>query len=105
MTKRKVKNRIIELWGPLAAICLISTLGVVLGAKFAFANGINVQTFSPSSSSSYVLSESGSPEAGPGIGDQDYRRYSLGLSYNYLSAPIVELDSAGATRTGMLVNS
>jgi outer membrane protein OmpA-like peptidoglycan-associated protein len=79
---------------------------LVAAPAIAHANGVSVQTFTPSAGSNFVLSETGAPEP---LSSQDnpasYRRYFLGFNYNYLNAPLVELDSTQSTRTGTLVDS
>src|SRR5687768_3425396 len=99
MSSRKRRPRIVELWGPLAALVALPSL--------AFANGVSVQTFTPNSSLGYVLSESGAPEALPaGLdGERSYQRYFLGFNYNFLNEPLVEIDSTGLERTGTLIES
>jgi outer membrane protein OmpA-like peptidoglycan-associated protein len=98
MSSRKVRSRIIELWGPLAAASLLPAL--------ALANGVNVQTFTPNSGMGYVLSETGGPERiGPDVNPDSYRRYFLGFNYNFLNTPLVELDESGLERTDTLIDS
>lgn len=81
-------------------------LALLLLSTPALANGVSVQNFTPTASPNYLFSESGGPPELPVAANPDsYRRYTLGFNYNYLNAPLVELNAAGTERTDTLVQS
>src|SRR5262245_41420376 len=82
------------------------TLALLLLSTPALANGVSLQNFTPAAGSNYVFSEGGGPlELPPGSNRESYQRYFLGFNYNYLNAPLVELNQAGTERTATLVEN
>ncbi len=84
-------------FNPLTLVALIS---LFLIAPAHAVNSINVQTFNPSTSDHFVLLEDGYKSEWPRIA-----KYYLGLNYNYVSEPLVALDSTNSVKAYNIIDS
>ena len=74
---------------------------IFFGVQNAHAvESINVQTFNPSTSDHFVLIEDGFKSEWPKTA-----KYYFGVNYNYVSEPLVALDSSGSYKAYDIINS
>jgi len=70
------------------------------GVARAAVNSINVQTYNPSTSDRFVILEDGFHSEWPKTA-----RFYFGMNYNYVSEPLVVLDSTGTTKLGNIIDN
>lgn len=83
----------------------IGVVGLVtagLGAQLAHA--VNVQQYTPSVSSSYVMAEDASMDASPAQANWKGMRLNLGVTYNWVNDPLVEVDSDRTQRFNEIID-
>ena len=74
-----------------------------LGGFSAAHAAVNVQLFTPSSGTKYMLTENAMPDQPDGEQAKTYRRYMLGINYSFLHEPLVVLNEARTARVATLI--
>jgi outer membrane protein OmpA-like peptidoglycan-associated protein len=80
-------------------------VGALTVAAFSTqAHAINVQQYSPSVSSSYVMTEDASLDASPSQANWKGMRFNLGVTYNWVNDPLVEVDATRVQRYNEIID-